>query len=143
MAIMIAVVAMPLFGVAGDALDYSGQGTALAKLQAAVNAGVLAGATSSEDTKAKVRRAAWRFTEANGSDKFIPGDATTAELCEIIKNAGIVVHAIAFEVTDAGTKSMLQTCATGGNYYDASDSARLAQAFDAIAGKINQIALSK
>ena len=71
------------------------------------------------------------------------GDATTAELCENIKNAGIVVHAIAFEVTDASTKSMLQACATGGNYYDASDSARLAQAFDAIAGKINQIALSK
>lgn len=71
------------------------------------------------------------------------GDATTAELCENIKNAGIVVHAIAFEVTDAGTKSMLQACATGGNYYDASDAARLAQAFDAIAGKINQITLSK
>ncbi len=71
------------------------------------------------------------------------GDATTAELCENIKNAGIVVHAIAFDVTDAGTKSMLEACATGGNYYDASDAARLAQAFDAIAGKINQIALSK
>jgi Mg-chelatase subunit ChlD len=71
------------------------------------------------------------------------GDATTAELCENIKNAGIVVHAIAFEVTDASTKSMLQACATGGNYYDASDAARLSQAFDAIAGKINQVALSK
>ncbi|MEE4236271.1 MAG: pilus assembly protein [Anderseniella sp.] len=71
------------------------------------------------------------------------GDATTAELCENIKNAGIVVHAIAFEVTDASTKSMLQACATGGNYYDASDPARLSQAFDAIAGKINQVALSK
>lgn len=71
------------------------------------------------------------------------GDATTAELCENIEKAGIVVHAIAFDATDAGTKSMLQACATGGNYYDASDAARLAQAFDAIAGKINQIALSK
>ena len=80
--------------------------------------------------------------EHDGDDPDI-GDATTAELCENIKKAGIVVHAIAFEVTDASTKSMLQACATGGNYYDASDSARLAQAFDAIAGKISQIALSK
>lgn len=71
------------------------------------------------------------------------GDSTTAELCTNIKDAGIIIHAIAFDVTDADTKSMLQACASGTNYYDAGDSTALASAFDAIAGKINQIALSK
>ena len=54
-----------------------------------------------------------------------------------------VVHAIAFDVSDASTKSMLQTCASPGNYYDAGDATALAQAFDTIAGNIQKVALSK
>jgi Flp pilus assembly protein TadG len=50
MAIAMALVAVPLFGVAGAAMDYGGRLQAEARLQAAIDAGALAGAAS-EDGK--------------------------------------------------------------------------------------------
>ena len=78
-------------------------------------------------------------------DGYVPseGDSTTTELCTNIKSEDIIIHTIAFDVSDADTKSMLRSCATGGNYYDASDNAALARAFKTIAGQIQMVALSK
>ena len=78
-------------------------------------------------------------------DGYVPseGDGTTAELCTNIKSEDIIIHTIAFDVSDADTKSILKTCASSGNYYDAGDSTALAQAFKAIAGQIQMVALSR
>ena len=78
-------------------------------------------------------------------DGFNPsdGDDTTGELCANIKSADIVIHTIAFDVSDPDTKAMLKACASSGNYYDATDAAALASAFESIAGQIQRVALSK
>jgi len=79
-------------------------------------------------------------------DGWVPddGDNLTAEICDNIKAAGITIHAIAFEVSDADTKALLQNCANAVSYYyDASSSVELSRAFETIAGKINTAHLSK
>jgi Flp pilus assembly protein TadG len=60
-------------------------------------------------------------------------DALTSELCDLIKGEGIQIHTIAFGVSDATTKTMLESCATStANYYDAGDADALLDAFRAI-----------
>jgi Flp pilus assembly protein TadG len=72
------------------------------------------------------------------------GDNLTSEICTNIKAAGITIHAIAFGVTDADTKTLLQGCANAVSYYyDAASAVELSRAFQTIAGKINMAHLSK
>ena len=68
----------------------------------------------------------------------------TQELCENIKNDDIQVFTIAFEVTDATIKNILQGCASGpGNFFNATDAAQLASAFKAIGSSLTALRLSK
>ncbi len=70
----------------------------------------------------------------NGTD----ADKLTKEICENIKDDGtgkekIRVYTVTFAVTDPATKKMIRECATNDSYYfDASDSAALAAAFEQI-----------
>jgi Flp pilus assembly protein TadG len=83
------------------------------------------------------------------NDRFGPGvreeaDRITAELCTNIKSEGITIHAVAFDVTDSGTRDLLRNCAsTPGHYYDAGDSEQLSSAFYSIAGSIQSVHLAK
>lgn len=87
-----------------------------------------------------------KSTGSGHHDGWVPdeGDNLTTEICNNIKAAGITIHAIAFEVSDADTKTLLQNCANAVSYYyDASSSVELSRAFETIAGKINMAHLSK
>lgn len=66
-----------------------------------------------------------------------------AALCTAMKEAGITVYTVGFQVTNA-SKTFLETCSSGsGYYYDAVDGAALNQAFIDIALKISSLYLAK
>jgi Flp pilus assembly protein TadG len=68
----------------------------------------------------------------------------TAEACQNIKNEGIIIFAVAFEVTDATTRNMLEACASAPPYYFAADDAdSLRSSFETIANSVIAIRLSK
>ena len=71
-------------------------------------------------------------------------DDRTSELCENIKDEGIRVYTLTFDLGDGPIKDIMQACATTpGHYYDASDSAALAESFNAIATDLSNLRLSK
>lgn len=78
-----------------------------------------------------------------GYDTNLANDLTK-EICENIKKDEIVVYTIAFELTDATIKKILEGCATSGaHYFDAENSDQLSDAFEAIASSLRNISLSK
>ena len=71
-------------------------------------------------------------------------NSLTADLCANIKDQSITVYTIAFEVSDATVKDLLQSCATNyGYYYDAQNSSELSKAFETITGQLSQLRLTK
>lgn len=83
------------------------------------------------------------YPEHNGNNANIANNITE-EICQNINDDGIVTYTIAFEVTDSAIKSLLQNCAgNGGSYFDASDSAELAVAFEDIADELLKLRVSK
>jgi len=65
-------------------------------------------------------------------------------LCDEAKGDGIRIYTIAFEVTDASVRNMLQDCATSSaSYYNATNAAALADAFEEIGGSLYDLALTK
>ncbi len=72
------------------------------------------------------------------------GNAKTATLCQNIKDQGIIVYTVAFQVSSNTTQSMMEDCASSPNhYFDAQDNASLESAFARIGGDINNLRLSK
>ena len=68
----------------------------------------------------------------------------TAELCANIKAKNIEVFAVALNVTDTGIKSILKTCATDdSHYFDATDTAKLLEAFQNIADALSNLYIAK
>ncbi|MEM8771069.1 MAG: pilus assembly protein [Pseudomonadota bacterium] len=66
------------------------------------------------------------------------------DVCSEAKSQGIRVYTIAFEVTDANVRNMLEDCATSsGNYYDAVNATALSAAFGDIANSLYQLALTR
>jgi Flp pilus assembly protein TadG len=72
-------------------------------------------------------------------------DGFTAELCENIKAQKIRVYTIAFEVESGSpVHTLLRNCAgNGGQYFDAADSGKLADAFNKITLALLNLRLSK
>ena len=71
-------------------------------------------------------------------------DDYTAELCRNIKAEKIELFAVAFDVDDATTKSMLKKCATDAqHYFDAQDLASLLRAFDKIADALQNLYIAR
>lgn len=68
----------------------------------------------------------------------------TSDICTYAKSKNIEVFTVAFAVKDAAAKTMLQGCATdAAHYYDATDSAALAAAFQAIGQSLTSLRLSQ
>ena len=73
----------------------------------------------------------------------------TKEICENIKNDGtgkekIRVYTVTFAVTDPATKKLIRDCASNSSYYfDASDSAALAAAFEQIGKSLVTLFISQ
>lgn len=88
---------------------------------------------------------------ANGTHSGVAGgtvatqaDTYTAELCNNIKAKKIELFTVAFQVTDATTKTMLQTCATdASHYFDATDSAALTVSFKKIGDALRNVYIAQ
>lgn len=76
----------------------------------------------------------------------VKSQAAAVDICTTMKNAGITVYAIGFELNDAAAKKTLKDCATveGGTslFYDAKDGQSLLDAYRAIAASIQRLRLS-
>lgn len=96
------------------------------------------------------------LNSSNGSHSDISTNATTAatqvakvnsdttSICTEAKARKIEVFTVAFAVTDVAAKTMLQGCATdAAHYYDATDAAALAAAFQAIGQSLTSLRLSQ
>ena len=71
-------------------------------------------------------------------------DSLTVELCTNIKNDGITIFTVAFKVPDQAAKDVLKSCASDADkFYDATDSAKLASAFQSIAASLSQVYLAE
>ena len=71
-------------------------------------------------------------------------DQLTAEVCQNIRNDGIEIFTIAFQVTDNNIKQILRDCATpGGAFFDAIDYSRLLAAFGNIGTGLGVARLAK
>jgi len=71
-------------------------------------------------------------------------DATTSEICTKVKEDNIVIYTVAFEVDDAATLTLLQSCATdSGKFFNAGDAIALEDAFGAIGHELAEVRLSK
>ena len=78
----------------------------------------------------------------NGHSK-VNADRVTKNLCNGIKSGEIEVYTIAYEITDVSTKNLLRNCATdAGMYFDASNSAQLAAAFEEIGQSLIKLRLT-
>lgn len=78
-----------------------------------------------------------------GSDVAEANDRTRMA-CTNIKAAGVEVFTVAFEVTDATVKTVLQNCASSSsNYFDATNSEALKMSFQAIADAFAPLRLTR
>lgn len=67
-----------------------------------------------------------------------------SEVCTGIKNAGVIVYTITFNVSSSTTQNLFENCASDSSkYYNSPDSATLALAFRAIGAELKNLHLSK
>ena len=70
-------------------------------------------------------------------------DARTAQLCQNIKNEGILIFTITFQLADGPIKDLMRNCATEpDNYFDSPDNATLRQHFQAIGKELRNLRIS-
>lgn len=71
-------------------------------------------------------------------------DAKTLRVCTNIKNEGIRLYTIAFQVTDSVTLAMLRDCATAPSmFFSSTDGAALAAAFTVIGTELSNLRISQ
>lgn len=71
-------------------------------------------------------------------------DTRLAGVCNAMKAKGIMVITVAYDNPDAGTKSLLQSCATNLSlYFDAANTATLISSFKRISGVLSSLRVSK
>ncbi|MEM1396137.1 MAG: VWA domain-containing protein, partial [Pseudomonadota bacterium] len=113
------------------------EGVTYAKARADRSLKVLIVMTDGENTKSA------NYPRHEASSKTI-ANTKTRSLCESIKDDGIVIYSIAFEVTDLSTKGILQDCASSSkNYFDATDATKLIAVFDEIGNSLQDLALTR
>jgi hypothetical protein len=93
--------------------------------------------TDGENTKAP------SYPEHDSTDRAL-ADNLTVQLCDNVKNDGIILYTIAFDVTDANIRSLLEGCGTTpGHYFEPDNATELADAFEKIATSLRNLSLSK
>lgn len=92
--------------------------------------------TDGENTRAKAGD--WH----EGSD-VATADATTQTLCENIKDDDIQVYSIAYDISDAGTRTLVANCATTPSMaFEAKNAKDLKSAFEAIGESLSVLRLT-
>ncbi len=89
-----------------------------------------------------------RLGTTNASEAQDMLDSRTASVCDNIKNANsdrpIVVYTITFQLNDGPTKDLMRNCASDPEkYFDSVSNEVLKQHFEAIAGELSELRLSK
>jgi Flp pilus assembly protein TadG len=93
--------------------------------------------TDGENTKAPT------YPEHDSDDRTL-ADQLTTTLCDNVKDDGIVLYTIAFDVTDANIRTLLEQCGTTpGHYFEPDSASELADAFEKIATSLRNLSLSK
>jgi Flp pilus assembly protein TadG len=70
-------------------------------------------------------------------------NGVTASLCTNVKADNVLVFTIAFDVTDAGVRTLLRNCATSpGMFFTAESASELRKAFKDIAGALSRLRLT-
>lgn len=83
-----------------------------------------------------------RYPDHEGKDTAL-ANTRTVEICNKVKAAGVTVFTIAFQVTDATIKNILQSCASGPpRYYDANSIAEMQAAFASIGASLTAVRLT-
>ena len=70
------------------------------------------------------------------------GDRLTKEICDIAKEAGIVIWSIGFEVDDHGA-DVMEDCASSPSHFFRVEGIEIRDAFESIARQINQLRLTQ
>lgn len=71
-------------------------------------------------------------------------DNRTAQICENIKDTGIILYTILFQENDPSTDAMYEACATTGNhYYNSPTNEDLQVAFRKIAGELSNLRIAE
>lgn len=79
--------------------------------------------------------------QSNAEDEL---DKRLGAVCTKMKTAGVTVYTVAFNVTDTGIKSLLESCATStSNYFDAGDQEKLKTAFKTIGDSLSNLRVSR
>lgn len=82
-------------------------------------------------------------TSSSAAARQTAMDARLTQLCTNMKAKDIVIYTVRVEVT-SGASTVLQNCASGADkFYDVQDVSQLSVAFDAIAGSIDNLRISK
>lgn len=100
MGLIAALAAVPMFGAAGIAIDTYRQMHAQSRLQAALDAGALAGASTINTTNEGIDRIIRQFAESNGIGDLI--DANTGLKVTFLPNGAIHVRAVGTIPTTLG-----------------------------------------
>ncbi len=70
-------------------------------------------------------------------------DARTAQLCQNIKDSGIMIFTITFQLANGPIKDLMRNCASEpDNYFDSPDNATLRQHFQAIGKELRNLRIS-
>lgn len=68
----------------------------------------------------------------------------TLEVCTNMKNAGVIVYTITFQVSDSDTQTLFENCASSTDkYFNSPDSATLTSAFRTIGAELKNLHLSQ
>ncbi|MEX0645726.1 MAG: TadE/TadG family type IV pilus assembly protein, partial [Parvularculaceae bacterium] len=93
--------------------------------------------TDGENTRAPT------YPDHESTDSTL-ADTLTTQLCEAVKADGIVLYTIAFDISDALIRDLLEDCGTTpGHYFEPTTATELAEAFDEIATSLRNLSLSK
>jgi Flp pilus assembly protein TadG len=78
------------------------------------------------------------------ANRTVP-DALTSELCTRIKNDGIRIFTVAFDVNSPETEALLRNCASNpvDGYFDPNDGAELVEAFENIGNQLRNVRLTQ
>lgn len=80
-------------------------------------------------------------TQTNADNRL---DGRTAAICTAIKNSGIILYVVGFEIANSTHREMLRTCATSRNephFIEARNASDLADAFETIANQLASLRL--
>ncbi len=86
-----------------------------------------------------------RLDSPDGSTETLRAtmNARTAQACENAKGAGVVIYALALEISDETTEDMLRDCASGsGKFFTLENSDALDDVFQAIAEEISKLRIT-